>query len=342
VIGPGSKSLIWALFLALGEELILTQPSWVSYAPQSHLLAKPVTWVPTRPETGYRIEMDVLEDVVDEARNGLGNPEVLVINSPMNPTGTMIPPDSLREIADFARSHEMVLISDEIYALTVHEDLKHESIACHYPEGSIVLGGLSKNLSMGGWRFGLAILPPGPGGQALRRALQTLATNTWTCVTAPVQYAALAAYAEDPEIDDYIDTCSAMHTIRTCYLYDTMVRLGVPCAEPQGGFYIFPSFERWQEPLAAKGIDTDVDLAMYLLDHYEIATLPGSDFNSAQPFCLRVSSSYIDAATDDAAESLLEAYRADPDPVRFIEDHHPRLHRAVERLEEFVNELEGR
>ncbi len=341
VIGPGSKPLIWALFLALGEEIILTQPSWVTYAPQSHLLAKPVTWVPTRPETGYRLEIDVLEEVVEEARNGLGNPEVLVINSPMNPTGTMIPPDSLQEIADFARAHEMVVISDEIYALTVHGEMEHESIARYYPEGSIVLGGLSKNLSMGGWRFGLAIHPPGAGGQALRSALQTLATNTWTCVTAPVQYAALTAYADDPEIDEYVGTCSTMHTIRTRYLYQTMAGLGVPCVEPQGGFYIYPSFERWAEPLAAKGIETDADLAMYLLDKYEIAALPGSDFNSAQPFCLRMSSSYIDAATDADAENLLEAYRADPDPVRFIQDHHPRLHEAADRLGEFLSELES-
>ena len=78
---------------------------------------------------------------------------------------------------------------------------------------------------------------------------------------------------------------------------------------------------------------------MHLLEKYEIATLPGSAFNAVREFCLRVSSSFIDLATDEQADALVAAFRADPDPERFIKNHHPRLQKVAERFEEFMEEL---
>jgi aspartate/methionine/tyrosine aminotransferase len=340
-VGPGSKSLIFASLLALGEELILPQPSWVSYAPQAHLLGKPVTYVPTRPETNYELEQDVLEHRIQESRQNWGNPEVFVVNSPKNPTGTIMRPQKVEALAEFAREHELMVLSDEIYALTAFGSTPHVSIAHFYPEGSIVFGGLSKHLSLGGWRFGVAILPSERGGRALTHAIENIASNIWTCVTAPVQYAAQVAYAGDPDVDGYVDLCTRMHSIRTLFLYEALKRLKIPCAEPAGAFYVFPSFERWREPLAARGVHNDEDLALHLLDRYEIATLPGSAFHSAQDLTLRLSSSYIDAATDERAEALPAAFRQDPDPERFIRDHHPRLQQVAERFGEFIADLEN-
>jgi aspartate/methionine/tyrosine aminotransferase len=341
VIGPGSKSLLYALLLALGDEVILPQPSWVTYAPQAHLVGKPVVWVPTRPEQGYQPQIDDFRRKLDEARTNWGNPEVLILNSPHNPTGTMLLPETVEELADFAREQELMVLSDEIYALVTHCRVPHVSIARHYPEGTVVLGGLSKHLSLGGWRFGLAILPPGPAGEALEQAVRAIAGSIWSCVTAPVQYAALVAYSNDPDVDEYVDLCARMHTVRTRYLYEKLVEAGVPCAEPAGGFYIFPTFERWREPLAKRGVRTCQELALYLLEHYEIATLPGAAFgNPPEALCLRLSSSYIDASTDEQAAELVEAFKADPDPGRFIEKRHPRLREAVSRLADFIADLE--
>jgi len=341
VIGPGSKSLIFASLLALGEEMILPQPSWVSYAPQAHLLGKPVTYVPTRPETNYELELDVLEHRIQESRQHWGNPEVFVVNSPKNPTGTMMRPHKVETLAEFAREHELMVLSDEIYALTAFGSTPHVSIAHFYPEGSVVFGGLSKHLSLGGWRFGVAILPGGKGGRALAHAIENIATNIWTCVTAPVQYAAQVAYSGDPDVEAYVDLCTQMHGIRTRFLYQTMKGLKIPCAEPVGAFYVFPSFEKWREPLAALGVRNDEDLALHLLERYEIATLPGSAFHSAQDLTLRVSSSYVDVATDEHTEELLAAFRRDPDPARFIRNHHPRLQQVAERFGEFIADLEN-
>lgn len=340
VIGPGSKSLIYALLLALGEEIILTQPSWVSYAPQAHLLGKPVTWVPLSPENNYVLDIDVLEQKITESQRNWGNPEVLVINSPQNPTGTMIPPHKIEELADFARDQGLMVVSDEIYALTTFGEIPHASIAQFYPEGSIILGGLSKHLSLGGWRFGVAILPPGRAGKAIAQALQNIASSIWSCVTAPVQYAALVAYSGDPDVEDYIDTCTQIHSIRTRYLYDVLVELDIPCVKPTGAFYVFPTFKKWAEPLAARGVHTSEELAIYLLENHELATLPGTAFNCApENLCLRLSSSFIDAGTDKKGQKIIKAFNKNPNPQEFIDGHHPRMHKIAEKFAEFINDL---
>jgi aspartate/methionine/tyrosine aminotransferase len=131
-----------------------------------------------------------------------------------------------------------------------------------------------------------------------------------------------------------------MHGIRTRYLYDTFVELRIPCAEPMGGFYVFPSFKKWQKVLATRGVYTDEDLAVYLLEQYGLATLPGAAFNTRpEDLYLRLSSSYIDAGTDQKAEALLAAFRKDPDPERFIAQYHPRMQEVANRLANFVNDL---
>ncbi|MGW8267455.1 MAG: aminotransferase class I/II-fold pyridoxal phosphate-dependent enzyme, partial [Longimicrobiales bacterium] len=140
-------------------------------------------------------------------------------------------------------------------------------------------------------------------------------------------------------IEEYVGLCSRMHAIRTKYLYNLMVRLGVPCVEPAGAFYIFPSFDEFGEALEARGITNDEELAMHLLEKYEIATIPGSAFHAVRKFCLRVSSSFIDLATDEKADALVAAFRQDPDPERFIKNHHPRLQKVAERFEEFLADL---
>lgn len=340
VVGPGSKSLLYAALMALGEEVIIPQPSWVTYAPQAHILAKPVTFVPTRPEANFELELDVLERCIHESRQHWGNPEVFIVNSPKNPTGTMMRPEKVAALAEFAKENELMVLSDEIYALTAFNTIPHVSIARHYPEGTLVFGGMSKSLPLGGWRIGTAILPSENGGKALRQAMSNIASNIWTCVAGPVQYAAILAYSDDPEIEEYIDVCCRMHAARTRYLFETMVRLGIPCEEPAGAFYVFPCFEKWKAQLAARGVHNADDLAFHLIERYEIATLPGSEFHSPQDFCLRLSSSYIDAASDEQADALLAGFMADSDAGNFIANFHPRLQAVAARFGEFVSDLE--
>jgi aspartate aminotransferase len=341
VIGPGSKSLIYAALLCLGEEIIIPRPSWVTYPPQVHLLGKPVTWVPTHPGDHYLVGTNVLQEALQASHHDMGNPEVLILNNPGNPTGTMRSPGQNQQLAEFCREQELMVVSDEIYARTAFTEIPFVSMGKLYPEGTVVTGGLSKELSLGGWRFGLAVVPPTKAGRVLAKALSTMATNVWSCVSAPVQYAALTAYSGDPDVEAYVASCARMHAARTLFLYDLMERLGVQCVRPAGAFYIFPCFDQWTEALLARGIENCQHLSLHLLEKYEIAALPGSAFNSVRRFCQRMSSSFIDANTDEKAQSLVEAWRAHPDPGVFIKDHHPRLHAVAERLGEFVEDLKN-
>jgi aspartate/methionine/tyrosine aminotransferase len=340
VIGPGSKSLLYALILALGEGVILPQPSWVSYSTQAQIVGRPVLSVPMRLESAYCPEVEVLREELVKARASRRSPDLLIVNRPHNPTGTMMSPDRVQALAEFAREEQLTVLSDEIYALVAHGRILHRSVAHTYPEGTIVLGGLSKHLSLGGWRFGVAILPAGREGEKLGRTLQSIAGNIWSCVAAPLQYAALVAYSHDPEVDRYIDVCAQMHAVRTQYLYERLVEADIACVEPSGAFYAYPSFNGWQEPLAQKGIDSSDDLAKHLLDEYELATLPGSAFGSPPgDLSLRLSSSYLDTGTDAEAAGLVQAFEEDPDPAKFIENHHPELREASARLAEFAAAL---
>jgi len=330
VVGPGSKSLLYALIMALGQEVILPQPSWVTYSSQALLTGKPVLRVPTRAESDYFPEVKLLQEKIEEARRAGGNPDLLILNSPNNPTGAMLSPDRARALAEYARQERLMVLSDEIYGLVGHNRTPHVSVAHYYPEGTIVLGGLSKHLSLGGWRFGLAILPAGPAGETLRGILQSIAESIWSCVAAPVQHAAIVAYSGDPEIDAHVDLCARMHAIRTRYLYERLVEAGIDCVEPSGAFYIYPSFNKWKRPLAEMGVRSSGDLAADLLEEHGLATLAGSAFGSPPgDLCLRLSSSYLDMVTDEDADNLVEAFRADPDPHRFIENHHPGLREAA-------------
>ncbi len=164
IVGSGSKSLLFAALAALKGDLVLPRPCWVSYEDQARLVRKRVIVAPTFLEDGYCLTPDELRASLRRARKAGGNPGILLLNSPGNPTGTIYPDELLAELAVVAREEGLRVLSDEIYALCAHGDVAHRSMARHYPEGTIVTGGLSKHLSLGGWRLGVAVLPTGELG----------------------------------------------------------------------------------------------------------------------------------------------------------------------------------
>ncbi|MEZ4584688.1 MAG: aminotransferase class I/II-fold pyridoxal phosphate-dependent enzyme, partial [Caldilineaceae bacterium] len=193
IAGPGSKSLIYALQMALDAELILPTPSWVSYAPQAHLLNKPVHMIDATATDNYALHVDALDAVV---RRVASPNKMLLITSPNNPTGQMYRPDELQALAAYCRANDVIVISDEIYGLVPHEHTEHISIARYYPEGTVVLSGLSKHLSLGGWRLGIAILPDHDAGRRLMMAMRVVAGEIWSTPTGPVQYAGITAFGD--------------------------------------------------------------------------------------------------------------------------------------------------
>ena len=340
LVGAGSKSLIFAALQALAGDLLLPQPSWVSYETQAHMTGKWVTWIPTTLDEDYCLTPVGLRSGIEAARRAGQSPRVLILNSPHNPSGVIYSSSLLAGLAEVARAEGVVIISDEIYALTAYGG-PHTSIARYYPEGTIITGGLSKHLSLGGWRLGVAVLPPGEFGAALSRYMSAVAGAIWTTPAAPIQYAAVVAYSEDPDIEAYVQTCAQIHGQVTQYLYQVMRQLNVPCPRPGGGFYLYPSFDPWREQLARQhGVQSGQDLARLLLDEERIAALPGADFgDEPRHLRLRLASSYLYALDDAQAEAVLDLYRQGQPAQVFLEQACPQVIEVGERFKAFIEGL---
>ena len=334
IVAPGSKALLFAVLMAVDGDLLLPTPSWVSYAPQARLLGKPVHFIPASIADDYTLTLENLDETVQ--RSSSSN-KILIINSPNNPTGRMLTADFLQELATYCRENQILVMSDEIYGQVVDGRFRHISLAQYYPEGTIILGGLSKHLSLGGWRVGKAILPATM--THLMPVLGSIASEIWTSVSAPVQYAARIAYSGDPDIEAYITECARLHSLRSQHIWSWLVELGIQCAQPQGAFYMMPNFDRWREPLAQHGVTTSTELAHFLLDQYQLALLPGTVFGvPAQELSLRLATSFVDMETDEKAETILAAWRSQPDETIMM-THHPVTEKAIGQFQKLIDDL---
>ena len=338
IIGPGSKALIYSLQAVLDADVFLPTPSWVSYGPQAQLLGRQYHYIPSRPELGYKLEISELDKLVAASSNPC---KLLILNSPNNPTGQVLCEADLIELADYCRSRNIWVLSDEIYFEVCHGNTPHKSIASFYPEGTFVLGGLSKHLSIGGWRLGVGLVPNTALGKQVLNKLTVMASELWSGVSAPIQYAAIKAYSMDPEIEQYVDDCCAIHGIRTRFIADALSDMGLMCTEPEGAFYITVNFDRYRTALLRLGIENSSQLCKYLLNEYSIATLAGSDFGIPEKTqSLRLSTSYLDIETEFDAQRLLSLYRSRLSVKTFMsEEHHPSTHGALNAFKCFVESL---
>jgi aspartate/methionine/tyrosine aminotransferase len=334
VIGPGSKALIYALQLAVEGDLLLPVPSWVSYGPQSGLAGDTVIKIPMTLTENYSINAARLENAILESRRNGQNPKKLVLNYPNNPTGLSIPPPQLAEIAEVCRRFGVLVISDEIYGL-VHHRQEHLSIAGAYPEGTVVTSGLSKHLSLGGYRVGVALIPAVL--KSVYQAALRVASETWSTVAAPIQYAVVKAFENDPEIEGYIRDCTLIHGLVSGYLRQVLVDLGCEYPPLDGGFYLFPDFKRFRERLQARDIHSSDDLAHALMEEVQIVTLPGTAFGDVpESLTLRL------ASCDYHGGEALEYFQSHREcfPESLVRACCPNIKLAGERLGDFFSGVE--
>src|SRR5437660_6368269 len=293
-VGPGSKPLLYALLHILEGDVLLPVPSWVSYAPQARLAGRIVIGVETDSVDCHRLTPHALSQAMLQARKDGANPRILIVNTPSNPTGSMFERTDVEALALWARDEGITLISDEIYAELAHGCLEHVSPASFYPEGCIVTGGLSKAFSAGGWALGYAALPPTHESTMAMVALRSLASEIWSSTATPVQEAALVAYSPDESIEQYVHQSALVHAYLADHLYKSLADLDAPCPSPAGGFYLYPDFSPWRSLLAKMGIKTGSELVHYLLEEWDIATLPGSSFGEPpESLRLRLSTSLL-------------------------------------------------
>ncbi|MEX2304263.1 MAG: aminotransferase class I/II-fold pyridoxal phosphate-dependent enzyme [Bryobacterales bacterium] len=272
LIGPGSKELMFLLQLVYYGDLVIPRPSWVSYAPQAHIIGRHVRWLQTHRANGWCLTPDELEKLCQEDPS---RPRIVILNYPSNPTGGTYSLDELAALARVAQSYGIVLLSDEIYG-ELHHEGTHVSIAHFYPEGTIISGGLSKWCGAGGWRLGTFTFPPSL--RWLLDAMANVASETFTSTSAPIQYAAVRAFRGGSQIEQYLVQSRRILRALGRDAAERLRAAGIDVDPPEGAFYLFPDFSPGAERLAERGIRNNRELCERLLQDTGVAILPGSDF----------------------------------------------------------------
>jgi aspartate aminotransferase len=333
VAGPGSKALLFALLHAIGGDVALPRPSWVSYAAQAALLNRQARFVPTVAGHGGVPDPDQLGEAAAEAA-ALGRPlRSVVFTLPDNPTGTLTPPAVVTAACEVARRHDLVIISDEIYRDLLHDPAEpFLSAAACAPERTVVTTGLSKSLALGGWRIGVARLPASPLGRTLFDRVTAIASEIWSSPSQPVQHAAACAFAEPPALRARIDASRSLHARIARVVADRFTAAGAELAQPQAAFYLYPDFAQLREHLADRwSVNTSDDLARVLLDECNVATLPGSVFGEEDDTLkLRVATSLLYG--DDEQQRLAALEHPRPETLPWIERALDDLGTALAKL----------
>ena len=261
IITPGSKEGMFLMHMAFNGDIILPAPSWVSYAPQAQIASNKVHWIQTTADNNWFPTAAELEKKIKLIKN---KNIILILNSPNNPSGTTC--NNLKELSKVAKKYKIIILSDEIYT-DLKFDNKYESISNYYPEGTCITGGLSKWCGAGGWRLGFFAAPKQLN--LLMKNIKVLASETFSTVNSPVQYAAVEAYNGDYN-DFKLKTINILQAVGM-YAYEILRSNKVLINPPQGGFYLMPEFIN-------KKYKTSSDLCVAVLKETGVALLPGSAF----------------------------------------------------------------
>lgn len=325
LIGPGSKELLYILQVVFNGILYLPSPCWLSYAPQGRLTHKRIRWFRTAAETNW---LPTVDDLARIGSAAAGDSQLVILNYPSNPAGTTYDADTLERLADVARHYGIVFLSDEIYGEFNH-DGNHTSIARFYPEGTIVSAGLSKWAGAGGWRLGTFAFSPAL--KHLQTAMTSVASETFSATSAPIQYAAVTAYEGGKDIDDYLTRTRRILKALGETVFTRLHETGVSVAKPQGGFYVFPDFGAFRAVLSKRGIGTDVDLCTHLIENTGVMLLPGSSFGRT-PGELTARLAYVDFDGDHALNALARNGVDTEVDERFLRRYCGQTLEAVEKI----------
>lgn len=263
-----------------GDEVLIPDPAYVAYPACVTLAGGTPVLVPTRQEDGFRLTAKALEQYITEKT------KVLLIGFPNNPTGTVMDRESLLAIAEVAKRHDLVVISDEIYAELTYEGA-HTCIASlpGMRERTVVFNGFSKAYAMTGMRIGYACAP-----RELTETMFKIHQYAIMCAPTTSQKGALAALRE---CDADVAAMKAEYDRRRLFVYDKLTKMGLPCVKPQGAFYIFPD-------IRGTGL-TDNEFAEGLLAAERVAVVPGSAFGEQGKGHVRISYA---ASMENLAEAM--------------------------------------
>lgn len=315
IFAPGSKALLFALLAVLPGDLVLPQPSWVSYAAQAQLVGKRVIGVPIPAEAGGVPDPELL----DAAMAASGRPGTLILTTPDNPTGTVASDTLVKQVCRIADRHGFTVISDEIY-----RDLGHGVVspATYLPERTIVTSGLSKSLALGGYRIGFARLP----AESLMAEVIGVASEVWSSMPSPMQAVAAHVLAEPEDVVAHVAASFRLHQTVSLAAHAEFVAAGAICRRPRGAFYLYPDFEPLRHVL---GVDTGAELTELLLARHGVGVLAGVEFGDTPTgLRFRVATSLLYGDTEEQRWTALRS--ADPVALPWIADSLAHLRAAVQ------------
>ena len=271
VVTPGGKPVMFFVIMALagpGDEVICPDPGFPIYASAVAFAGATPVPLTLREEDGFAVDPDALRALVNERT------KLIILNSPHNPTGGVIPSAALDEIARLAVERGVPVLSDEIYSRMVY-DGAFESITSRpgMAEQTVILDGFSKTYAMTGWRLGYGVMPA-----ALAEQVTRLAVNTHSCVPGFTQVAGVAALTGSQAAVDAM--VAEFRQRRDVVVAGLNAIPGVTCQVPAGAFYAFPNVSRLGDSAA---------IADRLLDEGGVAVLDGGAFGAAGRGYLRLS-----------------------------------------------------
>ena len=254
-----------------GDEVLIPQPSYVSYEPCALLTgAKPVI-INLKHENQFRLTAQELEEAITEKT------KLLVLPFPNNPTGAIMERKDLEEIAEVIKKHDIFVISDEIYSELCYTD-QHVSIA--YIEGmqerTILINGFSKSYAMTGWRLGYAC-----GPKEIIEQMTKIHQFCIMCAPTTSQYAAVEALKNG---DEDVQNMREAYNQRRRYLVHAFKEMGLECFEPFGAFYMFPCIKEF-------GMTSDEFATRFLMEE-KVAVVPGTAFGDCGEGFIRISYAY--------------------------------------------------
>jgi len=284
IISCGAKHTLYNVAQALfqgGDEVLIPAPYWVSYPDQVILASAVPVIVETTEENQFLATVEDLEKATTDKTRAI------VINSPSNPTGSGYTRAQLEQIAEFAKSRDLTVISDEIYEMLIYDDYEFTSIA-QLPgmqERTVLVNGLSKAYSMTGWRIGYSAAPENLTGAMSK--IQSQSTSNPVSFIMPAVVEAL----DGPQ--DFIAMMLEQFDKRRRYIVDRLNAMdGVSCFTPIGAFYVFPNFSGlYERSFNGKKIADSNGFADYLLDEAKVAIVPGIAFGADEGARLSYASS---------------------------------------------------
>ncbi len=278
VITVGASEAIDATLRAItdiGDEILIPDPSYVSYGPCVELCGGTPVSVPCDGANGFKLTPETLESVITEKT------KAIIFPYPNNPTGGIMEKEYIEKIIPIIIKHDLLVIADEIYAELYYGE-KFTSIASFAElDGRVVLiSGFSKSFAMTGWRIGFVCAP-----EEILNAI--LKIHQYSIICAPIfsQYAALSALKTGKQ-DNYqtVEFMKEEYDKRRKFMYHAFKSMGLECFEPKGAFYIFPSIKSLNM--------TGEEFAEKLLKEKRVAVVPGSAFGESGKYCIRCSYAY--------------------------------------------------